>query len=299
MSNFTRIDLSTLPLPNVVEALDFEFLLQQVKAELLAKDDNLAPALELESEPLTKLLQVFAYRELLQINRVNQTAKSLLLAYATGSLLDHIGVTRDVERLIIEPADPNATPPKAAIYETDEAYRRRIQLAPERYSAGSRGAYLYAALSADGEVRDASVITPRAGQVEIWLQSHLANTANPTLLTAVAEALDANSVRPFTDLVSLHAATPFDFVLSAELTLFPGPDAQVVQASAQTALAKYLEQSSYIGYDVTISGLHAALHQAGVQRVHLLEPVDDLVIPPTRYARCTAQNISVVEYRDV
>ena len=59
----SMIDLSTVTAPQVVEALDFEAIFAQLKAELLARLPGVADVLELESEPLTKLLQVAAYRE--------------------------------------------------------------------------------------------------------------------------------------------------------------------------------------------------------------------------------------------
>lgn len=299
MTTINRIDLTSLPLPDVVTTLDFEALVSTMKAELVADQPELAAALALESEPMTKLLEQIAYREMHQTNRVNQTAKSLLLAYATGTTLDHVGVTRDVERLLIRPADPNATPPTEAIYETDDAYRRRIQLSPERYSAGSIGAYVYWALSASGSVRDANPATSSAGVVHLYIQSHHDPIADATLLATVATTLNTGSRRPFTDELHVIAATPLDVQIIAELTLFPWPDALVVLANANAALDRYLEQSSYLGYDITISGLHAALHQAGVQRVSLLQPSTDLVIPKSQYARCTDRSVQVVDYRDV
>ena len=299
MTTVNRIDLSSLPLPDVVQPLDFEVLVNSMKAELIAIDPTWAAALDLESEPMLKLLEQIAYRELHQTNRVNQTAKSLLLAYATGTTLDHIGVTRDVERLLISPADPNATPPKEAVYESDDAYRRRIQLAPERYSAGSAGAYVYWALSTAGTVRDAAVTTPAAGRVHLYIQSHTDAIAGSALLAAVATTLNADDRRPFTDDLHVLAAQPLAFAIEAELTLFPWPDATSVLANANAALDRYLSQVSYLGYDVTISGLHAALHQSGVQRVNLISPTHDLVIPKSQYAYCTSKTVSAVEFRDV
>lgn len=58
----SMIDLSTVTAPQVVEALDFEAIFAQLKDELLARLPGVADVLELESEPLTKLLQVAAYR---------------------------------------------------------------------------------------------------------------------------------------------------------------------------------------------------------------------------------------------
>lgn len=60
------IDLSQLPAPQIVDVPDFETLLAERKAEFVAlhpKDEQEAVirTLELESEPVTKLLQENAY----------------------------------------------------------------------------------------------------------------------------------------------------------------------------------------------------------------------------------------------
>lgn len=74
------IDLSQLPAPQIVDVPDFETLLAERKAEFVAlhpKDEQEAVirTLELESEPVTKLLQENAYRELLLRQRINEPAK--------------------------------------------------------------------------------------------------------------------------------------------------------------------------------------------------------------------------------
>lgn len=63
--------------------------------------------------------------------------------------------------------------------------------------------------------------------------------------------------------------------------------------AARAALDAYLASVSRIGYDVTLSGLYAALHQAGVQRVQLDEPTADVVINSTNAARCTNITLTV------
>ena len=295
----SNIDLSSLPFPDSIQILDFEAELAALKTQLLTADPTLAAVLDLESEPLVKLLQVFAYRILLKKGEINAKVKALLLAYATGSDLDHLAANVGVARLLIQAANPAANPPTEAIYESDTALRRRVLLAAERDCAGSQGAYQYWALSADGDVRDVSIVTPSAGVVEIYLQSRTAATAAQTLLDAVATTLDPDTHRPLTDSVSVLAAAPLDLEISATLTLFPGPDQAVVLANANAALDRYIEQVSYLGYDVTLSGLYAALHQAGVQRVELLSPTQNIVIPASQYARVISRAIAAVEYRDV
>lgn len=299
MSASIRIDLSSLPLPDVVMPLDFEAELLSMKNELLAEDPDLAEALDLESETLVKLLQIVAYRLINKTNHVNQTAKALLLAYATSTTLDHIGAAKNLVRLVIKEGDPNAVPPTDTIYESDDSFRRRIQLEPQKDSAGSEGAYLFWALSATGDVRDVSIITSEAGHVQVWVQSHANPVANTALLNLVKNTLLTGTRTPATDFVTVHAATPYDYSINAELTLLPGPDSSVVVDTANTALDKFIDLVSHLGYDVNQSALYAALHQSGVQRVNLITPTVNLVLPASQYARCISRTVTPLEYRDV
>ena len=54
----SMIDLSLLPAPDVVRPLDFEAELQRLKNLVLAALPDLADVLELESEPVTKVLEL-------------------------------------------------------------------------------------------------------------------------------------------------------------------------------------------------------------------------------------------------
>jgi phage-related baseplate assembly protein len=295
----SRIDLSGLPAPDVLIPIDYENMLAAIKADLISRDPSLTDALSLESDPLTKLLESVAYLHMLKTNQVNQTAKAMLLAYATGTTLDHLASAVNVSRLLVKQGNPNAVPPMPDIYESDEAFRRRIQLEPERASAGSEGAYMFWALSADGDVRDISVVTATAGVVTVYVQSHSELVASDILKEKVRQAVDNPNRKPFTDQVRIASGQPFGFDVQAELTLYPGPDKDVVMATARAELDKYLEKVRYLGYDATISGLHHALHQAGVQRVKLLAPLTDINLPKGKYANCTGVMLGAVEYRDV
>nr|WP_313078099.1 baseplate J/gp47 family protein [Moraxella sp.] len=295
----SRIDLSGLPAPDVLIPIDYENMLAAIKADLISRDPSLTDALSLESDPLTKLLESVAYLHMLKNNQVNQTAKAMLLAYATGTTLDHLASAVNVSRLLVKQGNPNAVPPMPDIYESDDAFRRRIQLEPERASAGSEGAYMFWALSSDGDVRDISVVTATAGVVTVYVQSHSELVASDILKEKVRQAVDNPNRKPFTDQVRIASGQPFGFDVQAELTLYPGPDKDVVMAAARAELDKYLEKVRYLGYDVTISGLHHALHQAGVQRVKLLAPLSDINLPKGKYANCTGVMLGAVEYRDV
>ena len=299
MSSLNRVDLSSLPFPDVLEQLDFEDELLQCKNDILARDPDLADALNFESEPIVKLLETFAYRLLLKTGQINAKAKALMLAYATGADLDHLAANRDVYRKTIIPAQLNANPPIQAVMESDEDLRRRVHLQPESMSAGSVGAYQFWGLGAHGHVKDISVETPHEGHVNIWVQSHLDEVAPQTLLDAVDQSLDPDTRRPFTDLVDVKAATPHEWQLSATLVLFPGPDSAVVKAAAEADVQAYIEKISSLGYDVARSGLFHALHQGGVQNVILNSPAADILLQKNKYSKCTGVSINIVEFRDV
>lgn len=299
MSIANRVDLSSLPFPDVLETLDFEAELSACKQDLISRDPELEEALQFESEPLVKLLQTFAYRFLIKTGQINAKAKALMLAYAEKADLDHLAANRGVYRKTIIPAQPNANPPVPAVMESDEDLRRRVHLQPESMAAGSAGAYQFWGLSAHGHVKDIAVENPKEGHVNIWVQSHIDEIAPQDLLNSVDQALDAETRRPLTDYVHVKAAAPAKWVLNATLVLFPGPDSAVVKAAAEADAGKYIEKISSLGYDVTRSGLFRALHQGGVQNVILNSPPADIVLPKNRYSKCTGITISIVEFRDV
>ena len=158
------IDLSQLPPPVVVEPLDFETLFAQRKAAFIAmypedEQEEIARTLELESEPITMLLEENCYRELLLRQRVNEAARAVMLAYSTDSDLDNLAVNFNVERLTIQEEDDSVTPPIGAVMESDADLRTRTQQAFEGLSvAGPTAAYEFWGRSADGRVADISAV---------------------------------------------------------------------------------------------------------------------------------------------
>jgi phage-related baseplate assembly protein len=295
MSAFTTIDLSTLPPPSVVETLDFEAILAAMLADLQARDPAFTALVE--SDPAYKILEVCAYRELLIRQRVNDAARATMLAYATGADLEQIGALFGVTRLTITEADEEAVPPVPAVMESDTDLRRRIQLALEGLStAGPEGAYIFHALAADGDVLDAAASSPSPGNVVVTVMCRSVADGVPSsgLLDIVEVALNAEDVRPLTDNVTVQPVTVVNFTLTAELYTYPGPDPAVVTQAARDALEAYLESVRRIGKDVTVSGIYAALHQPGVQRVHLLNPNLDIEVEADEVSFCASYTVDHV-----
>ncbi|HHH0169496.1 TPA: baseplate J/gp47 family protein [Yersinia enterocolitica] len=296
----STIDLSQLPAPMAVETLDYETLLAERKAELIAlypanEQEAITRTLSLESEPLVKLLQENAYRELVLRQRVNEAAQAVMVAYANGSDLDQLGANNNVQRLIITPADTDAIPPVAAVMESDTDFRLRIPTAFEALSvAGPTGAYEAHARSADGRVADASALSPSPACVTVTVLARAGNgEASPELLDIVRTALNDEDMRPVADRVTVQSAAIVNYQIDAVLYIYPGPEAELVLADAQTKMANYINALHRLGRDIRTSAIYAALHVEGVQRVELNAPTADVVLNKTQAAYCTSAALTV------
>ncbi|HHL4079617.1 baseplate J/gp47 family protein [Burkholderia sola] len=288
----TPIDLSQLTSPDVVETIDYETLLAARKARLVslypaAEQAEIAATLALESEPLVKLLQESAYREIVLRQRVNDAARAVMLAYAVGTDLDHLAALFGIRRLTISPADPEHD--LAAIMESDADLRARTQLAPQSFSvAGPEGAYVSHARNADGRVLDASAISPAPCEVLVTVLARDGDgTATPALIDAVAAALQADDVRPLTDKVTVRGADILRYQVRARLVFFAGPDRAVALAQANRAMKQYTESMHRLGMEVTLDGIYAAARAAGVQKVLLESPLAGLPATKQQAPYCT------------
>lgn len=284
--SFTGVDLSRLPAPVVVEPLDYETL----RAQWIAGFQAIFPAFDatVESDPVIKILELGALRELNFRQRVNDAARAVMVAYAHDGDLDALAALFELERFVLDVVDTPTGP--AAVLESDDDFRRRIVLAPEGYSvAGPAGAYIFHALSASADVIDASATSPAAGQVLVTILARPGTTADPDdLATTVAAALTAETVRPITDAVTVQPATLLAFAVEATLTYRAGPDKAVVTANARAALDAYLARSRRLGRAVTRAGLIGALMVEGMQNVALALPANDIEPDATQAANCTA-----------
>ncbi|GKK02925.1 baseplate assembly protein [Klebsiella variicola] len=289
------IDLSQLPSPTIIEALDFETILIEVKAVMVAafpedQQAAVAAALTLESEPLTIIAQAMTYRELVLRQRINEGAAACMLSHATGDDLDNIAANLDTERLVITAATDTAD----AVTEGDEALRLRAQAAFEGMSvAGPSAAYEYFARSASGQVSDARATSPSPAEVVVAVLSTEGDgTASSELLAAVAAAVNDEEVRPLGDRVTVQSAEIIEYDIDATLYLYPGPESEPIINAAMASLQTFLaDNDKKIGRDIVRSAISAALHVQGVQRVVINTPADDLQIDNTQAARNTGYTV--------
>ena len=199
MSRFAAINLAGLPPPDVIETLDYETIVRDMRDDLVVRFPDIAGVIDLESEPARKLIEAFAYRELLLRARINDAARSVLLASAYGTNLDHLAALFATARMQVE--DDTG----ALVAEDDARLRRRVQLAPDAFSvAGPEGAYVYHALGAAPWARDATAIMTTPGRVRVTML-RAGDDPVPSLeeRETVRLSLVDNDVRPLTDMVEV------------------------------------------------------------------------------------------------
>ncbi|MBQ4844935.1 baseplate J/gp47 family protein [Pseudoalteromonas sp. MMG005] len=282
------LDLSKLPAPAVLEQLDAEQLLSTLKNMLITNNPELASTLALESDPLTQLLNAYAYQSSLLRARVNDAAKSTLLASAMGSDLDHIATRYSVTRLAGE---------------SDERLRQRILKAFHSLNtAGTQESYEYHTLSADARVKDVFVTSPSPSHIVITILSNetpkglpsndLMNKLETTFglkagdQNSVSDVLSAQKIRPIGDRVQLLSAKTRTFNLQAKIKLELGPGHAQVEQQVRNKVAGYLSERAGLGKHIKRSALFAVLHQAGVEEVELLSPIDNILVQNDEVALC-------------
>ena len=294
MSRFAAINLAGLPPPDVIETLDYETIVRDMRDDLVVRFPDIAGVIDLESEPARKLIEAFAYRELLLRARINDAARSVLLASAYGTNLDHLAALFATARMQVE--DDTG----ALVAEDDARLRRRVQLAPDAFSvAGPEGAYVYHALGAAPWARDATAIMTTPGRVRVTML-RAGDGPMPSLeeREAVRLSLIDNDVRPLTDMVEVLGPTVHPVTITATLTLYPGPDGNLVRDRAVTALSTWVETNRMLGMNLRRSAIFSKLHQEGVHSVDLISPVADLVLGPTEVYDLEAITITVADLRD-
>ena len=289
----STVDLSALPPPQVLESLDFEAVYQEelsVFRTYLGDNWNA----ELESDPVVKLLELGAYRRLQTRARLNDAAKSLLLAYAQRTDLDHLAANVRLKRLVTQQADTQSVPPVAQVLEQDDALRERIQLVYEGLTtAGPRNSYILHARNASALVADAQAQSPGPAHVVITVL-HLEGNgiADRPLLDKVYTYLSDEDIRPVGDRLTVQSAEVLEYRIDAVLHMAgTGSENEAILTEATRRLAAWLNPRRRLGVEVTRSAIDAQLHITGISRVDL-PGWQDIRCAPHQAAYCIGYNVS-------
>ncbi len=300
----SAVDFSQLPPPNLIQELNFESILNDRKEKFISLYEASEQAkwrtiLSRESDPITKLLEENAYLQLLYQNKCNADARSLLIAYAEGSDLDHLAITEyGIQRALVSPEDISVTPPLPAVYESDDRLKERCILSFDAMNtAGSTAAYRYFALSADGRVADVSVISdevnPYLLDIVITQSDHEVGTASQELIDIVQAALDPDTVRPVCDRPIVRSSITTNYQINARLYVAKNAENSLLLEAAEIRLNKYIEYTKRIGQSIHLSAIYAALHVDGISRVELISPATDIAIDKFHHAYCSEKSIVI------
>ena len=256
----TLSDLASLPTPAVIEPLSFETIFSELQTEFQSRYPDYSALLA--SDPAVKLLEVAAYREVLLRNRINAAAKASLLAFATGSDLDHLAAFYGVTRLMDE---------------TDEALRLRTRQRIIGFAnAGGAAHYRYWALSASPEVADVEVDSPEPGRVRISvLAKDEADTVPGAVLDAVRAVVLGHDIRVLTDTVEVVPAELIPVTVAARIWLYPDTPMAAFEA-IEARFKEALAAQSGLGWDLTPSWVIGELQRPGVHKVELHSPTTDI-----------------------
>ncbi|WP_180183690.1 baseplate J/gp47 family protein [Acinetobacter sp. YH01020] len=301
------INFDYLAPPKLIQELDFEKILAERKEYFLSlySDEKerakMAKTISRESEPVTKLLQESAYRELIFRQQRNEDVKALLVMYSSGTDLDHLVADRGVQRLTITPADNRVMPPIAEVKESDDDLRYRYILAMDGLSvAGPISAYKYFAHSADGRVGDVSVISPPETPyyLDIFILQNDSETgaASKELIDIVQIALNDDEVRPVCDRPIVKSVSIVEFNIVATLYAPLTANNSVLLQQASANIDAYVKEQRRIGRSIRLSALYSVLHVAGIEHVKIDSPAQDIILDQSQAGHCTSVKIKMEAY---
>jgi phage-related baseplate assembly protein len=302
MLRFLPPDLSQLPPPQLIEEIDYEAILAEQKQwvldrwdEVLAIRPDLPPldTLGLETEPMTILLEAFAYRETILRALVNDKARAVLLAKAVGSDLDHVGALYPTTRATLVAAAADVP----TVMESDAAFRRRVQLTPEAFSvAGPADGYIYWALSADpANIMDAYAYRfDGKGNVHVVVAGFDAADVPDATIDKLWAQFARTDIVPLTDIPRPVRAARFDYAVEGTIYVPPGPMATNRVAAAIAAVRAYGVARCRITSDVHRAGIIGAAMVPGIEDVELTAPATDIEGAPERIPRMASVNLRTV-----
>jgi len=171
--------------------------------------------------------------------------------------------------------------------ESDEDFKERIRVSfANKSTAGSALTYKSFALSADERIEEVNILSPSAGVVDVVYYS---SEADDIMQERIENTLNADDVRPLTDLVQVKKANEILVNIEAKISIKNGVDVAKVYSNAINSL-KTLTFS--IGENVSIAKIIKTLMVDGVVDVSLTNPTANMEIDDYSIAILGSINIS-------
>jgi phage-related baseplate assembly protein len=263
------MNLNDIQKPQIIEELSFEDILLRMKETLLSLDNEFTAYLE--SDPVIKLMEVAAYRELLLRQRINQAAKANLLAFATGTDLDNLAVFYGIER---------------KENESDDELRNRTQMKIVGWSSsGSRESYKYHAVNADSRVKEANADSPEPGFVRISILSkENGGVVSDDLLEKVKSYMLREDIRMLTDTVEVVACNMIEVNVKAKIILMSSTPPEILN-TIKAAFMVNFSKIAGLGVSISRAWIISNLFLNGVKDVALITPTEDVLVTEIECAK--------------
>ncbi|MGL5286159.1 MAG: baseplate assembly protein [Aeromonas sp.] len=218
------------------------------------------------SNPAFRGVLAGSYRETLLRQDGDDQVRSVMLATATGTDLDHIGITyyRGVDGLPVLRLDG----------ESDEEYRQRLHESPAGLStAGPSASYEFHSKSAHPNIKQALCTNPEPVHIEMIL---LGKDGDGTVTEAQCRLVEGYlwTRRPMTDYVKAIPAEIVRYTVKATVYQVKNSDPAAVLAKAIEQGKAYVTMQHRLKGKATTSALHAVLTAPGVDEVVLHDWVD-------------------------
>lgn len=304
-TRFTVVQPSLLPQPQLLQSIDTETIISARMARFKALWSQYDPPNaaqydvgQLEFDPIRILCENNTFFEMMLRDRVNQAVRGVMLAFSVGTDTDGLGSNYPYGGTRLDG-------------ETDDAYKMRLWNSPSIFSLNGPGqgtyeSYVYWTLSAPmptgfNRIRHAAALTTRGtGVVTIpIIQENSIVKRSVDFFTGDLLAVDTGDPRPtpeqitavyvyltdptaarkgLTDVINVLPAKVIHTDVIVDIITFPGVDKASTMEESMVALLAFIDGIRWLGGDLTMMGMEAALAQQGVYNVNFHAPAGDIVV---------------------
>ena len=232
-----------------------------------------------------KVIETMAYILTVYHQRVIDSVKNVLITYAEGDYLDHLGA------LLGEFREPE---------EIDERFKTRILTAFHKASsAGAAPAYEALAFEADSRVKGVKAydLAAEAAKAYITILSNETETgeASEELIQIVSDYLNHEDRKPLGAQVIVSGVEVLNYSIDAQISYREDADKVTVEENILAAVNKLIQSKHRIGAEIALSEVYASLNIEGVAVVtQLNQPTGNILTGKHQAPFCNSINITEV-----
>jgi phage-related baseplate assembly protein len=243
---------------------NYEDLLKEAKSQLIKKIQQTCDASFselLETDPMTKFLEVAVYREFLVWQQVDEAIKASLLGTALGENLGYLAslVLDEDRKSLIEKAQ-----------KTPDAVRNMVLNTWKEpfHTTGTEAAYTYYAKQADSRIVDVKAIGELGSStVNVIVLGKDENASIGAILPKVEQFLLQDDIHRIGDKIVSKRASLLYYRIQAKLKVNSGVSHSQLEAVIRNKVREYANRQYRIGATISLSKLYGAFYQDGVKQV--------------------------------